>query len=239
MEIKKLNNERASIAMKKWIDNYPELPVVDNEYCKIREVLQCAFKTIREKQKEKGKGLYYLDIHFGMSLYNYLENMKEFNLRLAADDDFWRYLSIQVIPDIVGERWDYKNETHYWSRGVRIWLKSIWWFIYLSWQGDLNSTLKVLESTNFNTDTILNLQERVGRNGAYVDTYRFIMYNYSSLSNEQLKDYSKKLIGKRETLFRAVMKLHTAKIMVVEPTLFPGGEKGYARSLYKSLGVKI
>lgn len=239
MEIKKFNNAQASKAMKKWIENFPKLPIVDNSYAKIRFELQEIYKKTKKNKETTNKWQYYTDIYFGLSLYNYLDKIKEFNLRLAADDDFWKYMSIQVLPDIVGDRWGERNEEHYWSKGIRIWLKSIWWFIYLSWQGDNNSTLRLLESKNFNTDTILNLQERVGRQGAYVNAYRYIMYYYGKIPTKVLKEYSDKMSGKRETLFRAIMKLHTARIMVVEPTLVPGGQKSYALSLYRSLGVDI
>ena len=109
--------------------------------------------------------------------------MPGFNLRAAANDDFWRYLSIKVIPDVVAERWGYENESHYWSKPARIWLRSIWWYVHLSWQGDMQTTAKVLEASCFTTDSILNLEERTGRKGTfimYIDTLCITIVIYSN-----------------------------------------------------------
>lgn len=119
---------------------------------------------------------YYIDAHIGILLYDYLWRVPGFNLRAAANDDFWRYLSIKVIPDVVAERWGYDNESHYWSKPARIWLRSIWWYVHLSWQGDMQTTAKVLEAPCFTTDSILNLEERTGRKGTFINVYRYIMY---------------------------------------------------------------
>ena len=40
----------------------------------------------------------------------------------------------------------------------------------------------------------------------------------------------------QDDLFRIVMKLNTAKVMVVDPALYLGGEKEYVRSLFMDSG---
>ena len=36
-------------------------------------------------------------------------------------------------------------------------LRSIWWYVHLSWQGDMQTTAKVLEAPCFTTDSILTV----------------------------------------------------------------------------------
>ena len=172
-------------------------------------------------------------------MYDYLWRVPGFNLRAAANDDFWRYLSIKVIPDVVAERWEYDNESHYWSKPARIWLRSIWWYVHLSWQGDMQTTAKVLEAPCFTTDSILNLEERTGRKGTFINVYRYIMYYYSHIPQQILDEYNKNTKTQQDDLFRIVMKLNTAKVMVVDPALYLGGEKEYVRSLFMDAGVRV
>ena len=52
--------------------------------------------------------------------------------------------------------------------------------------------------------------------------------------NERVKKHDK-----HSTLFRTVMKLHTARSMVMDPALCLGGPMEYVRSLYRDAGVMI
>ena len=235
MTFKKLSRGEAQIAMKEWIEKYPELPEVDSFHEKIRNDLQKLNQEIRDVKDEK----YYVDAHLGLALYEYLWNIPEFNMRVAADDDFWRYLSLKVVPDLVAQRWGKDNESHYWSRPTRIWLRSIWWYVHLSWQGDLEKTRELLECDHFTTDTILNFEERSGRFGTYVDAYRYILLNYSKVSKEDIKKFSRGKSSDSDDLFRVVMKLNTAKMMVLDPALYLGGLDAYAKSLFYDAGVTI
>ena len=180
---------------------------------------------------------YYIDAHLGLALYEYLWTIPEFSMRVAANDGFWRYLSVMVVPDVVAQRWGKDNHAHFWSQPRRVWLRSIWWYVHLAWQDDLELTKKVLECSHFTTDTILNFEERSGRKGTCVDAYRWIIYYYSRVDEKDLKRYSRGKAGNSDDLFRVVMKLNTAKMMVMEPALCLGGEKAYAQELYKDVGV--
>ena len=240
MIIKTLNRADSQIAMNDWLAAYPALPKVDSDYITIRQELQDLEAQVRKEAEGKNKIDYYIDVHFGLYLYDYLRKKPGFTMRAAANDDFWRYLSLKVVPDLVANRWGKDNESHYWSKPARIWLRSIWWYVHLSWQGDIERTAQVLDSPCFSTDSILNLEERTGRKGTYIGVYRYIMYYYSRLPLSEIDRFNKDVTrGKKEDLFRVIMKLHTAKVMVLEPALYLGGEKEYVKSLFRDTGVRI
>lgn len=240
MKIETLNRGEAQKAMDDWINNYPDLPGIKSDYEALRENIQNLNKQVRQEVM-KNPGIkrpdYYIDAHLGLALYEYLWTIPEFSMRVAANDGFWRYLSVMVVPDVVAQRWGKDNHAHFWSQPRRVWLRSIWWYVHLAWQDDLELTKKVLECSHFTTDTILNFEERSGRKGTCVDAYRWIIYYYSRVDEKDLKRYSRGKAGNSDDLFRVVMKLNTAKMMVMEPALCLGGEKAYAQELYKDVGV--
>ena len=140
MIIKTLTRGQAQEAMQNWINNYPNLPVIDSDFEQLRADLQAINDTVRKERNnnpEYEKSYYYLDYRFGVLLYDYLNKQKGFSLRVAANDGFWRFLSVIVVPDIVAQRWGKDNESHFWSQPTRNWLRSLWWFVHLSWQCDL------------------------------------------------------------------------------------------------------
>ena len=83
----------------------------------------------------------------------------------------------------------------------------------------------MLLSGNFSTDTVLNLVERTGRCGTNISVYRDIMIRYAALENVVDKD------------FRNVMKLNTAKAVVIEPVFSEGGVNGYVNSIFNELSL--
>ena len=241
MKIKSYNRGEAQNAMSDWVANYPDLPDVDPENAYIRKDIQELNKKVRSEAAQIGDSRrtdYYVDSHFGLELYEYLWNQPGFSMRTAANDGFWRYLSLAIAPDVVAQRWGKDNSDHYWSKPTRIWFRSIWWYVHLAWQGDMESTRKVLETSYFTTDTILNFEERNGRKGTCVDAYREIIKLYSIVPEEIIRQNSRGKTGS-DDLFRVVMKLNTAKMMVMEPALCANGEKGYALSLFKDAGVEL
>ena len=172
MIFKTLNKNESKIAMDEWI-NTKKIPLLTDDYNKIRNEILAIYEEVKDKKD------YELDLYFGVKLYSYFNMIKGFNMRLASNDDFWRYLSLKVIPDIVAQRWGVDNASHYYERGTRIWLKSIWWYIHLSWQSDEESTIEILK--NNTTDEILNLVERAGGHGYYLNVYRNIMYFFAKI----------------------------------------------------------
>lgn len=241
MEIKVLNKNDAQQMMTEWQSRYPDLPEVDSEWAHVRSDLQNINRTVRqqaEKLDTASRADYYIDLHMGLELYDYLWKMTSFSMRYAADDGFWRFLSVQVAPDVVAQRWGRDNADHFWRMPTRIWFRAIWWYIHLSWQGDVQSTGRMLENPRFTTDTILNFVERTGRRGTAVDVFRCIIYCYSQVITDDLKRFGRSHKG-QDDLFRVVMKLNTARMMVVEPALCLGGERAYAESLFQDVGVAL
>ncbi len=233
-----LDRGKSEIAMREWIDSYPGLPALEGEFVSIRDDLTALFEEVINDAKQKDLKIqdYYVDAEFGMKLYSYFRTMSWFSLRLASNDSFWRFLSLKVIPDVVAVRWGKDNEDHYWSIPGRIWLKQLWWYIYLSWMTDDETTKSVVESPNCSTDTILNFVERTGKKGTCVDAYRWIIYCYSRIPQTVITDYKR---NRGNDLFRTVMKINTARMMVEEPALCEGGYKGYAKELFADAGIEI
>lgn len=239
-KVKTLSRTECSEAMSAWIDSKGEtMPFVDTDYVVIRNDLDKMYRKAYDSWKiEYGRKEYYVDVVFGLKLFEYLNNQDWFNLRVASNVDFWRYLSVAVLPHIVSERWGFDNEDHFWKKPMRIWLRSLWWFVYYSWSGSALETESVLLKPMFSTDTVLNIIERSGRKGTNIELYRDILKSYSELDLNIIDEFKNR--GIKETdLFRAVMKLNTAKIIVTEPNLCANGVHGYVKMLFKDLNVVI
>jgi len=160
---------------------------------------------------------YEFDLLFGLEVYVILNEYRNFKNRVASNDDIWRYLSVKVIPDIVHARWGLKEE-RYFRTPSRIWLRTIWYYIHLSWKGDKESTYEILK--NNTTDTIMQLVDRssVGYN---LKLYRELMNQYAKIDDSS-----------RE-IFRRVLKLNTARAFVTAPELVNGSIVGYVNQLIK------
>lgn len=225
MIIERLTKKEAAEAMNAWIENPSSLPQLGRDYLEMRGDLTTLFGESRDAAGGDVRS-YGMDVHFGTALYGYLVGKSWFSERLAADDGFWRYLSLKVVPNLVGRRWSNDNDEHYYSKPNRNWFKALWWYVHLSLKPDgLEATKKMLLLDGFSTDTILNLVERSGRQGTYVQVYREIMSRFSSLGKISMEG------------FRKVMKLNTAKLVVIEPALFKGGIAGYVSSLFQDLSL--
>lgn len=224
MKWKILSKADADTIMQKWSEHPSESE--DEDYKNIRTDILNAMKSILSelnitKSKIKSCG-YEFDLQFGIKLFDILTRNHKLNVRTASDDGVWRYLSINVVPDIVFLRWGF-NPSRYWKESRRIWLKSLWWYIYLSWQGNIEKTYSALKYNT--TDEIVQLVERSGPFGYRVELYRNIMGYYGSLASDKKK--------RSAGIFRRVMKLNTARIKVIEPSLLIGGEKVYVEGLFE------
>ena len=239
MDFKVLNRGEAQKAMSEWVENYPSLPQIDKSYEPIRKSIQEMNAEVRSVAANMDDAKYFIDANLGLLIYVYFLKVPGFSLRVAADDGFWRYLSVKVAPDVVAQRWGKDNDDHFWSKPTRIWLRSIWWYVHLAWQGDFKSTQKLLATKFFTTDTILNFEERNGRKGTCVEAYREIIKCYSQVPDSIIKQFGRRKSGNSDDLFRVVMKLNTAKMMVMEPALCLGGEAEYARTLFRDAGVEL
>ena len=230
-----LTKPQAKKLLKVYEDNNGEVfPDIESDAVSLQKELQTMYNQVVEEMPDDKRGKkYYVDVHFGMKMYHFLSEQSWFNMRMAEKIDFWRYVAVCLIPDLVFKRWDNYDPIRYYENFNRIWPSQIWWYIYLTWTGSEEDTIKMLENSKFSTDTIMNLVDRSGRFGVNTDTTRFLMKYYSQIPNNQQKSFE----DKHGDLFRAVMRLNTARLQVIEPDLFDGGCEGYVRSLFNDLGI--
>lgn len=165
-----------------------------------------------------GPGVY--DMKVGLALFRVLSAVG-MDIRTAADDGWWRFLSLRVLPDLVKSRWGSAPPVRFWKGRSRIWLRALWWTVHLTWQGSEDKTRKVLE--NVTTDTVVQLVERPGKGGFRIDLTRLIFR-------------MRRLRNPSQDQFRAIMKLNTAQIVLKEPMFCVGGLFGYVDSLFADVG---
>lgn len=213
----------SDIEFQDLIEHWKAYDTIDNDpsYGVFRETLLKAFKEALEESG--GKLTYLLDLRVGICLYQLMPICSDFSIISANDDDIWRYISVKVMPDITYLRYpdpakgDVRINSKRFYRGTRrIWLKTLWWYIHLSWQGSAESTFAVLKDNA--TDNINKLIETPGK-GYRLNLYRNIVREYSETAPHKAKD------------FAAITKLNNAKCISVEPELIHGGECAYAKQL--------
>jgi hypothetical protein len=216
----------AKITFERWNVNNGIILDVPQKYYQLREDLLKIFEQTKEfigQDYPTGKE-YLIDFYFGIAMFNLFEEKYSFTLAEKSDNQFWITIGMQIIPDVVFWRWGL-NEERFYKTPRRIWLKTIWWYVYLSWQGDKDSTFQALKDNT--TDEIVQLVERAGRSGYRVSLYREIIKKYSLYSGSQK--------ARTKSLFRRVMKLNTARVVVVEPSLYKGGENEYVNELFETV----
>lgn len=244
MEWQLLSKNEAKIITDQWMTKYDDFKrnlsgwpqrlenSFSGDYQSLRKDIYADFCNAQKEAMKitdvKSKS-YIQDLCFAIALHKTLSRYG-FSLRIASNDMVWMYLCVNVFPDIIYKRYGEDGKgipvDHYWRKSRRIYLKSLWWYIYLSWQNGTDEadsykkTFEILK--NNSTDEILNLVERAGREGYRVDVYRHIMAEYA---NSELR-------GKVKQLLRKVMVLNTARTAVVEPNLAKGGVQGYVKELY-------
>lgn len=216
----KARQEFDKITVEKLKDIY-----VPDKYSDLRESLITARDKVFDlKDLDTIEKLgYSFDLSFGLELYSILNDEYNFKLRDAANDDIWRFLQLQIIPDIVFSRWG-RNEERFYKANRRIWIKTLWWYVHLSWNNDKTSTYQLLEKNT--TDTIMNLVERPGL-GYDIELYRQIMRKY-----RQYCDGS----NESRMLFRRVMIMNIARSATVSPKLIDGGLSNYVDKIFRDVG---
>lgn len=197
---------------------------LDEGYLEIRsEILK--FHEVCKKNKE-----YTYDLEMGLKLYSFFKTKKWFNDSVASNYDFWRYICIKVAPDIIYERHGLVD-SYYYEKNVRIYFSTIWWYIHMSFQGRIDKTREML--SRLNTDYILQLVERPGREGMYLKISREIIRRICGLSKEELN----KKIG-NANLFRRLLILNTAKLNNYNLLLENNVEK-YVADLLLECNVRV
>jgi len=223
MHLRLPGNDELYKKIESWKTIEDTLGDLDETYLNERKMLL----QIHEETKS-GLGIdwargneYRYDLSFGLRMYETLR----ITPRTAADNKYWVHKSVFVVPDIVFWRWGPQAHDRYYKKPGRNWLKTIWWYIHLSWQGNARNTYRVLEMNS--TDTILQLVDRAGTHGYRVNLCRVLMNHYHlHCKNRGRED---------PQFFRRLMKLNTARLAAVEPSLCEGEEEGYVRKLFAAL----
>ena len=213
-------------------------------YKDIRTEIVDTFKQVLEENDNKIN--YNLDLKVGLRLYELLRPESGFEVIKANDDDIWRYISVCVMPDLTFIRYPNQpsdveiireyipnlsyaigvkaekdsvriKKKRFYSHTRRIWLKTLWWYVHLGWQGDSQKTYEVLK--NNGTNIISHFIERPGR-GYREQLFRCMLYYYSLLPEQ------------KDSTFRAAAKLNLAKCVSLEPALTEGGEAKYSEKLF-------
>lgn len=172
------------------------------------------------------KNIYKFDCVFAIRIYKiFTEGEYLVGIREASNDNIWRYIQLLVVPNIIAARWGNNNTERFYELGNRLYLKILWWYIYLSWTEDENKT-KELIMNNINTsDTLAQLVERSGKNGYRIDVYREIMQQktYCQVNTEE---------------FRKIMVLNSARVKIINPYLYQDGVKDYVSNLINEVRGK-
>ena len=230
ININVLGKQEAVVIWNNYQENGWVLPELSGSYLSLRNDLVSIFNSVLEKGLKLKN--YDFDAVFAIALYKLFDKLELSNLRTVSNDGFWRYLSLIVIPDLVKARWEKDDSIssgfadHFFRRPNRIWLKSLWWYVYLSFNENLDTTRGILLSGHFSTDTILNLVERSGRTGTNIELFRAIM-----------RIYCKEAVCSEKN-FQRIMKLNTVKSQVIEPMLVVGGVDAYVRGIINELGIR-
>lgn len=215
-DIDEMSDETFADLVDHWVKH--EVEDVPEEYAYIRS------EIIKTFEGAKPTGNYDIDLEVGLKLYELLPPSVDFDNVTANNDDVWRFISCRVLPDITYIRQPKKpskgdvrlSKDRFYANRRRIWLKSLWWYIHLSWQGTKKETRKVLQGLG--SDTISDLYERTGK-GYRLPLYREIMRAYSLLPSRSTK------------LFNSIMKRYLVDCRTLEPALTKNGERGYAEAL--------
>jgi len=226
-EIDQYSDGEFALLVSEWENHSFE--VQDASYNELRTVLVEAFNRAGGNTLPSRK-MYPVDVEVGLDLYEYLA-ANGFSEAEAADDDIWRFVSIKVIPDLtylrypdpekaVVEAGGRINRKRFFLAKRRIWISTLWWYVHLSWQGDKESTRKVIEGNGSNI--ISHFIETPGR-GYRTSLYRSLMKKFSNTKE------------KNDNLFRSVAKLNGAECRNIEPDLLPGGVSEYCDRLFEKV----
>lgn len=194
---------------------------------KLNEIFNDALEELQINDSQIQSYKYSLDLRFGLKLYEVL-NSYGMTMRYAATDGIWRYLSVATVPNLVEKRYGIDHPDRFWKKPKRIWLRVLWWYIHLSWQGSIEDTYKILK--NNTTDEILQLVDRCGQGGFRVSLCRELMKKNYQIHNDPI--FKEMNLRRDNQLFRKVLVLNTARVQSIEPDLVNGGNSVYVDNLY-------
>lgn len=210
-------------------ENQNPLAHYSTKYQDLRILIMKAYKEsleeleIDSKELSNYKNIYKFDCIFAIKLYNiFLDGEYKIKERIASNDGVWRYIQLCVVPEIIVDRWGKDNKDRFYKVSRRLYLKILWWYVYLSWNNNLDETKKIIIDDVNTSDTLAQLVERSGRNGYRIELYRTIM--------------KKKTDNKINTVeFRKLMVLNSARVKVINPYLVNGGIEEYVENLINNV----
>lgn len=213
-----------------------EIDDCPSTYYNLRTRLVEAYDSVCEEvanSETKSKNMIYQkEFRFALKVFSIL-NEEGMTVRTASDDGVWRFLSMIVFPDIVYDRWKKPNDSRYinadrfYLKTRRIWLKMLWWYIYLCWQGSLEKTAELIATNK--ADEISQLVERAGTGGYRVDLFREIIRYYdTNISAEKRTE--------EDNLLSRVLALNVVRNSIIDPDLVPGGVAVYVKQLFEYFG---
>ncbi|QWB96607.1 hypothetical protein KHQ89_04065 [Mycoplasmatota bacterium] len=232
MTIRTLKKEHSEKHLRKFIESPKDFfENLSNDYIKIRNELKDLYLNSCEFRDSGKLNQYQTDLSFALKIYKYFNDYSWFDVTRASDYGFWRYICVQVVPDIIQDRHGINDYSYYYSKNVRIYLPAMWWYIHMSYQGDINKTKVTL--SGLNTDYILQLVERPGKDGLYVSISRLIMYYIGILPKNILEN---KIDNKN--LLRRVLIQNTSRMNNYN-LIFDHNEDFYVQTLFLKCGVKV
>lgn len=196
---------------------------LDPNYQKMRAF----FVETYSKLKSEGKTTYQLDLPLALAFYDFLNKQPDFAPIYESDYDFWKYIAVYVIPDIVADRHGKTNKPYFYASADKIYPFALYWYIHLSWQGSLEETEKIL--SGFSTDEILQLVGRPGKLGVSLELFRKMMKRFAGIPKEK---WTYGANGSKQTIVRLILIKNTGKLSVLRPEVYPGGIDGYLDMLF-------
>lgn len=228
MIFKRLTREQSRMVFDRYFKNetidsslFDDL---DSDYLRIREDLMFYLEN------KPDVGEYNLDLYFATRIYEYFNSIKGFDENVAEDYDFWRYICIKVIPELVMLRHGL-DPKYYFEQTNRMYVPTMWWYIHMSYNEDIDTTTTILRELS--TDYIMQLVDRKGRYGFYLSVSREIM-RCISLIPRATRNHKEN--GK--VLFRRVMIQNTA-ISENYNLAVENATKEYVYKLFKACKVEV
>lgn len=175
---------------------------------------------------------YDFDLFFALKLYSYFnpKNLDGFSESVASNYGFWRYICLKVIPDVIIQRHGLVKE-YFYAKNVRLYVSTLWWYIEMCYQGSVEKTYDCLKDKS--TDYILQIVERPGRDGMFIEVSRLIVHYLSILPDEIT---SKEYDG--QSLLRRVMIQNTARGANYN-MIFDNKADEYVKNIFSSCGVEV
>lgn len=232
-----MNDAAFAMEKDKWNSNL----FVDSEYADFRKALIEIKSSFMKKYNITNLGgseyanlKARFDVEIGLKLFELTSSGKyTILLRDASDNSIWWFISLFVVPDLVYYRWNFGkdekkehrlNADRFFAKTRRIWLKSLWWYVFLSSQYDENNNIDLVQTREMiiwsSTDDILQLVDRAGL-GYIPELTRSIMQQYFINREKGNKD---------DKLLRKIMKMNTARCKVQNPILV--GIDEYVKNLF-------